>query len=87
MTIQRAKCKACGFEQKDIFVSSTWGNKFYFKYACTKCKKIITSQKKIDKCPECSSKLIKSYEEDSRQGYTCPKCGKKKLNFYISVFN
>ncbi|MBU4501322.1 MAG: hypothetical protein KKA79_01925 [Nanoarchaeota archaeon] len=87
MTIQRAKCDKCGFEQDDIFISSTWGTKSYFKYACLKCKKIVTSKDKIDKCPKCSSKLVKSDEEDSRTGYTCPKCGKKKLKFYIRVFN
>ena len=87
MGIQKAKCDNCNFEQHDIFVVGIWGTGFHFKYACLKCKKIVTHECKIGKCPKCGSKLIKTYEENFKDGYnTCPNCGKRKLRFSIEAY-
>lgn len=84
--IQRAKCDNCGFEQKHILIRG-FGVVTRRKYACPKCKKIITHQDEIDNCPKCGSKLIKLYKENFKDEYhTCPKCGKGKLKFHLEAF-
>lgn len=86
MGIERAKCDNCSFEQKHIFIYGISGIRYHLKYACLKCKKIITYEGEIDNCPKCSSKLIKIYKEDFKDKYnTCPNCGKKKLRFYLEA--
>lgn len=86
MGIERAKCDNCGFEQKHIFIYGIGGLGYRLKYACLKCKKIVTHEKKIEKCPKCNSKLIKLYEEYFKDKYrTCPNCGKRKLRFYVEA--
>lgn len=87
MSIERAKCDNCCFEQEHIFVCGMHGIMYRLKYACLKCKKIVTHEGKIEDCPKCGSKLIKLYEEDSKDNYhTCPECGEKKLKFYLEAY-
>jgi len=84
--IQRAECSNCDFKQENILVSAISLTFTKLKYACRKCKKIITSDKEICLCPECDSVLIKIYKEYSKDElYTCPSCGKRKLKFYLEA--
>lgn len=81
--IQKVKCDNCGFEQNRIFVYGMGGAGLRRKYACLKCKKVITLEGEREKCPKCDSKLVKLYEENSKDDYhTCPNCGQRKLKFY-----
>ena len=87
MAIKRAKCDNCGFEQKRIFISGMGGIWLRLRYACLTCKKIITHEGEIDKCPKCGSKLIKIFKENFKDGYhTRPNCGKRKLKFYLEAY-
>lgn len=87
MSIEKAKCDNCGFEQKRIFTSGMGGAWYRLKYSCLKCKKIVTHEDKIETCPKCNAKLVKLYEEDFKDKYhTCPSCGKRKLKLYLEAW-
>lgn len=87
MAAQRAKCGSCGFEQKDIFLHAYNGAMFHLKYACFKCKKIISYYGDLKKCPDCKSEVT-LYKGFNRDGYyICPSCGKRKLKFYTETIS
>ncbi|MBM3200587.1 hypothetical protein FJZ53_06630 [Candidatus Woesearchaeota archaeon] len=83
MGSERARCEKCGFEQERIFRWSFGGANVHFMYGCSKCKKIISHKSGLQKCPYCGAQVHlyeKSYKE---KFYLCPRCGEKKLKFYI----
>ncbi len=85
--MERVKCDNCGFEQEKIVTSMMGGCNIKLTYACLHCKKIITDRRMLEKCPECNSKLVKTYKENFKDHYyTCPNCGKRKLKFYVQRF-
>lgn len=87
MAAQRAKCDDCGFEQKGIFRHAYNGAMIHLKYACFKCKKIISHYGDLKKCPDCKSE-VRLYKEFNRDGYyICPACGKRKLKFYTETIS
>lgn len=89
MTVEKAKCNNCGFNQEKIFRSFR-GSFIYALYTCKKCKKIISHNRcygKLENCPDCGFKLIPIDEKNFYKDYhICPKCGKKKLKFYLQGF-
>lgn len=89
MTIEKANCDNCGFKQEHI-PRGFRGSRIYALYACPKCQKIISRalyEGKLEKCPDCGTKLIALDEERFDDDYhTCPKCGKRKLKFSIEAF-
>jgi len=87
MTTQRAKCKNCGFKQDKIYRCFYSGANFHLKYACFKCKKIISHQGDLKNCPDCGSEVTLYKRSDKDGYYICPSCKKMKLKFYTETIS